>query len=153
MKTDEITGGVVLLVFGLATVLLSSRMPIGTFRMAGTGLFPLILGISLAFLSGLFLLQLFLKKQSTGEKSGADEIPGVAKQWVIFFGTTVLITLFFNQLGYLLSSFALMAALLRTLGVKRWKHNLPLSFTTAIVCYVLFVQFLKIPLPKGWIGI
>jgi hypothetical protein len=47
----------------------------------------------------------------------------------------------------------LMLALLRILGVKRWRLNLPLSFITAVVCYFLFVQWLKIPLPKGLIGI
>jgi hypothetical protein len=46
-----------------------------------------------------------------------------------------------------------MLALLRILGVKRWRFNLPLSFITAAACYFLFVQWLKIPLPKGWIGI
>jgi hypothetical protein len=46
-----------------------------------------------------------------------------------------------------------MLALLRILGVKRWRFNLPLSFITAAVCYFLFVQWLKIPLPKGWIGL
>jgi hypothetical protein len=65
----------------------------------------------------------------------------------------VLVTLLFNRLGYPLSSFLLMLALLRILGVTRWRFNLPLSFITAIVCYFLFVQWLKIPLPKGLVGI
>jgi hypothetical protein len=65
----------------------------------------------------------------------------------------VLITLFFNQLGYPLSAFLLMALLLRILGVKKWAINLPLSFVTAAISYFLFVQWLKIPLPKGWIGL
>ncbi len=139
--------------FGAVTTLLSLRMPIGTFRMGGTGLFPLILGILLMFLSGLFLLRLFLKTRSTPEKSSPGGIPGSSKQLVIFFGAMVLVTLLFNRLGYPLSSFLLMLALLRILGVTRWRINLPLSFITAIVCYFLFVQWLKIPLPKGWIGI
>ena len=61
-------GGIVLFLFGAVTTLLSFRMPLGTFRNAGTGLFPLILGILLMFLSGLFLLRLFLKTQATREK-------------------------------------------------------------------------------------
>ena len=153
MKKDEVAGGIVLLLLGAATALLSLRMPIGNFRMAGTGLFPLILGLLLVFLSGLFLLRLFLETKAIQEKPAAVETPRAAKQWVLFFGTIVLVTLFFNRLGYLLSSFLLMAALLRSLGVKGWKGNLSLSFITAIVCYLLFVKWLKIPLPEGWIGI
>jgi hypothetical protein len=87
------------------------------------------------------------------EKSSSGEIPGSSNQLVLFFGTMVLVTLLFNRLGYPLSSFLLMLALLRTLGVKKWTLTLPLSFATAVVCYILFVQWLKIPLPKGWIGL
>ena len=146
-------GGVVIFLLGAVTTLLSLDMPIGTFRKSGTGMFPLILGILLMFLSGLFLLQLFLKTQAVREKSSTAAILGSSKPFILFFGTMVLVTLLFNRLGYPLSSFLLMLALLRILGVKRWRFNLPLSFITAAVCYFLFVQWLKIPLPKGWIGL
>ncbi len=153
LKRDEVIGGVVIFLFGAVTTLLSLDMPIGTFRKSGTGMFPLILGILLMFLSGLFLLRLFLKTQAVREKSSTAPILGSSKTLILFFGTMVLVTLLFNRLGYPLSSFLLMLALLRILGVKRWRFNLPLSFITAAVCYFLFVQWLKIPLPKGWIGL
>lgn len=153
MKRDEIIVGIVIFLFGGATVLLSLKMPIGTFRMAGSGMFPLILGILLMFLSCLLLLKLFYqaKKTTVGRDSVAEH--GSPVQLILFFGTMVLVTAFFNQLGYPLSSFLLMVALLRILGMKRWTFTLPLSFITAVVCYFIFVQFLKIPLPKGWIGL
>jgi hypothetical protein len=72
---------------------------------------------------------------------------------IFFLGTMVLATLFFNQLGYPLISFLLMLGLLRILGMKKWSLNISLSFVTAVVSYFLFVQWLKIPLPKGWIGL
>jgi hypothetical protein len=153
LKREEMIGGVVIFLFGAVTTLLSLDMPIGTFRKSGTGMFPLILGILLMFLSGLFLLRLFLKTQAVREKSSTAAILGSSKPLILFFGTMVLVTLLFNRLGYPLSSFLLMLALLRILGVKRWRFNLPLSFITAAVCYFLFVQWLKIPLPKGWIGL
>lgn len=153
MQRDEMIGGIILFLFGAVTLLLSVRMPIGTFRNAGTGMFPLILGILLMFLSVLFLLRLFLKMQAMRERLSTSGIPGSPKPLIFFFGTMVLVTLFFNRLGYPLSSFLLMLTLLRVLGVKRWKFNLPLSFITAFLCYFLFVQWLKIPMPKGWIGL
>ncbi len=153
MNKDEIIGGVVIFLFGAVTTLLSLGMPVGTFRKSGTGLFPLILGILLMFLSGLFLLRLFLKTRATPEKSSTGEIPGSSKQLVFFFGTMVLVTLLFNRLGYPLSSFLLMLALLKTLGMKRWSLNILLSLGTAAVCYFLFVQWLNIPMPKGLVGI
>lgn len=61
MKRDETIGGIVLLLFGMVTIILALRMPIGTFRMAGTGMFPLFLGILLMFLSGIFILKIFFQ--------------------------------------------------------------------------------------------
>ena len=154
LKKDELIGGMVIFLFGAVTILLSLKMPLGTFRKSGTGLFPLCLGILLMILSGIFLLKLFFQNKEAPKKGkAAVEIPGSTKQMIFFLGTMVLATAFFNQLGYPLTSFLLMVALLRILGIKRWAYNVLLSFVTAIASYFLFVQWLKIPLPKGWIGV
>jgi putative tricarboxylic transport membrane protein len=154
LKRDEIIGGIILLIFGGITVLLSLQMPIGTFRAAGTGLFPLILGIFLIILSGVFLLNLYLrKKKEPGKMELETGTPGTAWNLILFLGTMALATLFFNPLGYPLVSFLLMVALLRILGTRRWAINILLSLATAAAAYFLFVGWLKIPLPKGWIGI
>ena len=154
MKRDEAIVGAVIFLFGGATVLLSLKMPIGTFRTAGAGMFPLILGMLLMILSGAFVSRIFFEsKEERVKKEASIESSESPKQLILFMGTMVLVTLFFNKWGYPLSAFLLMLALLRVLGVKRWKLTLPLSLMIAVVCYFLFVQWLKIPLPKGWIGI
>jgi putative tricarboxylic transport membrane protein len=154
LKRDEGIAGGLIFLFGLATTLLSLNMPIGTFRMAGTGLFPLCLGVILMILSGIFLLKIFFQEKEIRVKAGPSiESAGPSLQMVLFLGAMVFVTLFFNLWGYPLSAFLLMVFLLRIVGVKKWKLNLSVSLTAAIVCYFLFVQWLKIPLPKGWIGL
>ena len=154
MKRDEAIVGVVIFLFGLITTVLSLKMAIGTFRIAGTGMFPLILGILLVILSGTFVLKISLQgKERQVKKEASIESSESPKALILFLGTMALVTLIFNKLGYPLSAFLLMLALLRVLGVKRWRLTLPLSLMTAVVCYFLFVHWLKIPLPKGWIGI
>ena len=155
MKRDETTVGIVILIFGGVTTLLSLRMPIGTFRAAGTGLFPLLLGIILMILSGFFLLNLLLRKEKELEKKEApvEAAPRSLKPVILFLGMMALAALFFNSLGYPLVAFLLMVALLKILGLKRWPVNIILSLATAAASYFLFVQWLKIPLPKGWLGI
>ena len=153
MKRDDAIGGMVLLLFGMVTIILALKMPIGTFRAAGSGMFPLILGILLMFLSCIFLLKLLYQHKQTitkGDSVAQHESP---VQLILFFGTMVLATAFFNQLGYPLVSFLLLVVLLRTLGMKQWFFNILLSFLSAVASYFLFVQWLKIPLPKGWIGL
>ena len=154
MNRDDVISAILLFFFGGITAVLSLSMPLGTFRMAGAGMFPFCLGILLMLLSGGFLLKLFLKGKKTAERKGrATGLPGATQQLNLFFGAMVLATLFFNTLGYPLVAFLLMSALLRILGVKRWILNILISLVTAVGSYVLFVQCLQIPLPKGWLGL
>jgi len=154
LKRDEAIVGIVIFLFGELTALLSFKMPIGTFRMAGTGMFPLCLGILLMILSGALILKiLFQSKEGQVKKEASIESSGSPIQLILFLGTMVLATLFFNQLGYPLTSFLLMVALLRILGIKRWGLNILISVVTAVGSYFLFVKWLNIPMPKGWIGI
>jgi glucan phosphoethanolaminetransferase (alkaline phosphatase superfamily) len=154
LKRDEIVVGIVILLFGAITTLLSLKMPIGTFRMAGTGMFPLFLGILLMILSGAFILKLFFQgKEGQVRKEVPIESAESPTQLILFLGAMVLATLFFNPLGYPLTSFLLMVALLRILGIKRWGQNILISVLTAVGSYFLFVKWLDIPMPKGWIGI
>ena len=154
MKKDEGIGAIILLLFGCLTVILSLRMPLGTFRMAGTGLFPFCLGILLMILSSLFLLKLYVQgKKPSGMKERSAELPGSPGPLGLFFGAMVLATLFFNTFGYPLVSFLLMLSLLRILGMNRWGVNILISAVTTAGSYFLFVQWLQIPLPKGWIGL
>jgi putative tricarboxylic transport membrane protein len=154
LKRDEIVVGIVILLFGAITTLLSLKMPIGTFRMAGTGMFPLCLGILLMILSGTFTLKIFFQgKEEQIKREASIESSESPIQLILFLGTMVLATLFFNQLGYPLTSFLLMVALLRILGIKRWGLNILISVVTAVGSYFLFVKWLDIPMPKGWIGL
>jgi len=154
LDRDEAMGGIVIFLFGTVTALLSLKMPIGTFRTAGTGMFPLCLGILLMILAGTFILKLLLQeKKIPSKKESTVEISGSRKPMIYFLGAMVLATLLFNQLGYPLISFLLMLGLLRILGMKQWALNILLSFMTAVASYFLFVQWLQIPLPKGFIGL
>jgi hypothetical protein len=77
LDRDEIIVGIVIFLFGAMTALLSLRMPIGTFRMAGTGMFPLCLGILLMILSGIFILKIFFQGQKGQVKKEAS-----IEQWL-----------------------------------------------------------------------
>lgn len=153
MNRDERIGGALIFLFGAVTAYFSLRMPIGTFRAAGSGLFPLGLGILLMGLSILLLAKAYVQRKPLSEKKPRSEVPRSAKQVIFFIGAIVLATLFLKHLGYPLMSFLLLVALLRILGERRWAYNLSLSLLTATGTYFLFVLWLQIPLPKGWIGL
>ena len=105
-------------------------------------------------LSGAFVLRILF--QGEGEqvrKEASVESSESPMQLILFLGAMVLATFFFNRFGYLLISFLLMLALLRILGMKRWGLNILISAVTAGGSYFLFVKWLNIPMPKGWIGL
>jgi small-conductance mechanosensitive channel len=154
MKRDEMIEGGVLFLCGAITALLSLQMPIGTFRMAGSGLFPLSLGIALMLLALLYLTNLLFQKGAKRRSTETDSpSPGAAGQMLLFLGASALATLCLNILGYPLTSFLLMLLLLRILGVRQPALLVGLPLLTAAGSYLLFVQFLRIPLPKGLIGL
>ena len=153
MDRDEVIGGTLIFLFGAVTVYFSLRMPIGTFRAAGSGLFPLGLGILLVGLSGTLLLKSYIQRKRSRERTMQAGVARSTKQVVLFMGAIVVATLLFKSLGYPLTAFLLLLALLRILGVRRWAYNLSLSLLTATGAYLLFVLWLQIPLPKGFIGL
>jgi putative tricarboxylic transport membrane protein len=152
-KRDEVIGGSILFLFGGITAILSLRMPIGDFRAAGTGMFPLILGVLLMVLSGLFVAQRLRDRTVTGAEKKEAETPVSVKQLLMFLGVTVAAVAGFTTMGFPLMSFLLMLLLLRSLGIKGWAFLLSVSLLTAASSYALFVYLLKIPLPKGLVGI
>jgi hypothetical protein len=138
MKRDDIICGAIIFLFGGVTVALSLMMPIGTFRSAGTGLFPLCLGILLMVLSVLFALNLLFGKKIASTKTEAPAaMPTSTGQVILFLGATALSVLCFNTLGYAVTSFLLMVLLLRILGTERWVFNIVLSLVTAAGSYSL----------------
>lgn len=154
MKRDDIFWGLVLFLFGALTSVLSLRMPVGNFRAAGSGLFPLCLGLLLMVLSVLFIGNTLWGRTNPVEtESRAEERSGSPWRILFFLGILVLITFFFNTLGYPLASFLLMSGLLWILGTRPWAFTLIVSLVTATGSYFLFVHWLKIPLPKGFLGI
>jgi hypothetical protein len=105
-------------------------------------------------LAALFIVKALWSTQERGRKDAvAVEESGSWLQVVAFLTIMALATLLLNTLGYPIVSFLLMAGLLRILGFKRWPLNLTFSFLTAAGSHVFFVYLLKIPLPKGLLGI
>ncbi len=152
--SNEGISGIILFLFGGLTFALSLGMPIGDFRAAGTGLFPMILGILLMVLSGFFLAGLVIAKRKSPAAPAAipAETP-FGRQWMMFLGATVLAVAFFDTLGFPLTVFVLMALLLRSLGMQKWGWIALLSLASAVSAYMLFVKILKIPLPGGLPGL
>ena len=145
---------VLVFLFGGITMLLSLKLPLGTLRAPGSGFFPLLLGLILMGLAACHILQLSLatRKLATGPE-GQRGPAGSAQRVLLFMGAVGIATALLDPLGYLLVSFLLMLALLHLLGMRGWQVSLVIAVVTAGASYILFVRWLQIPLPVGWIGL
>ena len=151
------TAAIALFVFGAVTAALSLQLPLGTPRMPGTGLFPLALGVMLMGLAATQAIRLYLAQSkpaqpATGAAAAPPQRDGATQRVVLFMGAVVVAIALLSTLGYPLTSFLLMLALLRLLGVRKPHVAGSIALGSAVACYFVFVQWLKIPLPTGWFG-
>ena len=149
MKADAL----VLLLFGALTALASLQLPLGTLHRPGSGFFPLILGLLLMGLAAGHLVQAWRSTPSRVDAAPAPAEGGSVGRVLLFLGAMVLGTALLEVLGFPLVAFLLMLGLLEILGIRRRRDSILIALCTAVAAYVLFVQWLKIPLPKGWIGL
>jgi len=147
-----VVASILVFLFGGITMLLSLQLPLGTLRMPGSGLFPLGLGLILMGLAACQMLQPRLRAAASA-KSGGGTADGSAHRVLVFMGIMALATALLDLLGFPLVAFLLMLALLQLLGVRRWRDSALIALLTAGASYILFVRWLQIPLPKGWIGL
>jgi putative tricarboxylic transport membrane protein len=152
VRSKDAVGGVVMLLFGVLSAALSLQLPLGRFRAPGSGLFPFALGLLLVLLAGLYLGSLSRRGSEGTQAASGPWIPAVGRM-PAFLAAIVAATALFVPLGFPATAFVLMASLLRILGMKRWSLVLTVSAIAAVASYGLFVQWLQIPLPKGWIGL
>jgi putative tricarboxylic transport membrane protein len=160
------TAAITLFLFGVATVVASLNLPIGTMNAPGSGFFPLLLGLALAALSVGQGVCVYLARLRQAQ---AEAVPTVApvvspavppwqrldegtRRVLLFIGAVALTIALLPTLGYALSTLVLMLALLCILGIANWATAGAVSVATAVVCYLVFVRALGIPLPAGLPG-
>jgi putative tricarboxylic transport membrane protein len=167
-----------LLTFGAVAVALSLRLPLGTLRAPDSGFFPLVLGALLVGLAAVHGAQLWrARRPARAEAAGEGGAPvagasvagapssaaaphageeprrasGATGRVLAFLGVVAASTALLGPLGYGTASFLLMLGLLRLLGV-RWSASGVLALACAVAAHVVFVRWLRIPLPVGPMG-
>ena len=141
-----------LLLFGAVTALLALQLPLGRLHAPGSGLFPLVLGCVLMGLAAGHLGQAVVARAASASPVASTRRPTRVSRMMLFLATLALAIGLLDILGYPLVAFLLMLALLGILGLRRRRTAGLIAAGAAALAYHLFVQWLRIPLPKGWIG-
>ena len=146
------TSAIALFLFGGLTAALSLQLPLGTLRAPGTGLFPLALGVMLMALAAAHAVQLHLSRsKAPGEPAAKKASNGATARVALFMAVVALATALLQVIGYVASAFLLMLGLLRVFRVK-WSTATLVAALAAAASHLLFVLWLKIPMPPGPLG-
>ena len=162
MRVANIVAALCVALFGALVIALARQLPYDAEYGPGPGFLPLWLGAALVLLSA-FLLRDALKTQTPDDAVGDDEERGPAAflqfapqalmPWLIFLASTVIFSLFFEQLGFGLATGLFMLVTMRWVAHQSWQATIVLAIATPIVLYIGFARFLMVPLslePAGF---
>ena len=151
MKRLDLIKGTVFLIFSLFVCYESIRLPLWSGKKPGPGLFPFFLGITLGFLSLVFIFVKGFKQNRGAIPLGAD--PRDKKRTLLTLGILISYAIVLPFLGFLVSTFFLIFFLLGLSYSGKWMVLGITSFLIPIAFYVIFQVLLKIQLPHGILGI
>lgn len=151
-KYDRLTSLFWLLI-GFYVCLHSCSLGIGKPSSPGQGFIFFLAGAGLSVLSVLHLLGTFLKKP---REDVATKSVWSGLKWqrilLVLLGTVAYL-FFFNLLGFFLSTLLFMILLFRIVEPTRWWVVILTALITVLVSYAVFARLLRIPFPRGFIGI
>ena len=152
MKSQkDFFSGVMFLAVGIAFAIGAKNYTFGTAARMGPGYFPMMLGIILAGLGVLIMVQAFLKRVEGGEKIGA----WAWKPLGYIIGANLLFGILLGGLpkfgipamGMIVAIYGL--TIVASLAGERfnWKEVLVLATVLAVLSYAAFILLLKLQFP------
>lgn len=123
------------------------RMPRGDLGYPGPGFFPVVVGAFFVLTAlGCLVQSLMAGASSTADPGGGHRLSAETVQlllWLLGYAVTL------EWLGFPFAIFLFTAAAARIFGWRRWLPVAGLALLLAVVSYVMFVSWLKVPLPMG----
>jgi hypothetical protein len=139
-RVTDVVVGLAVVGLGVAALLGSLALGVGSARTPGTGTWPLMVSIALVVL-GLGLLAL------TGRTRDAERFSGAG--WLVLAGLATMIAFVavVGVIGFEIPAALLMFVWLRFLGHESWRTSIITSLATVVAFYVVFVGLLAVPIP------
>ncbi len=147
MKKLDYISGIVIFLFAVILFFQSRSLTVWGESGPSSGFFPLILSILLGFLSLIIIFRAWLQTQTTQE---IFKILGPKRGKFFLYITSFFVFGFiFTKLGYSLTLTAFLIFIVKIVERQSWKTSLGVIIISIIVSYILFVNFLSVPLPEG----
>jgi putative tricarboxylic transport membrane protein len=138
--------------FALAIFICQQSMGIGvgTLHRPGPGLMSFGAGAAIGLLSLAFLIQTFFSKKGPAEAE-QDGGPGGTVRTVSICVSLFIYTIAVSWLGFVLSTLLFVLFLFRTVESESWWRSVMKAFLVTIANYLVFVVWLGVNLPRGFL--
>jgi len=153
LKKRDVIPASVWIIIGLAVMMVSYQMSLGTLHMPGPGLLPFLLGSLLVIVTlPIFINSLVLFKRTSPGTRETGIWAGIEfKNVLIIVVALVAYALLLEKLGFLITAFLFLFVLFSAFDSRRWFFALGVSLVTILISYTLFVLVLRVELPSGLI--
>lgn len=135
-----------LAVLAAAYLATNLRYSLDTLAAPGPGVFPLAAGVALLVLAGWQAVVPARGPDRAAEATSRRQNP------LLMIGLLGLYAASLGVLGFLPSSFVLVLLAARLMGAPGWMRPAMLALGVTIATWLVFVVWLGVPLPAGWLG-
>jgi putative tricarboxylic transport membrane protein len=153
MKKADQWSGLALSILAVGMIWAALGLPYGNIHNPGPGFFPLWLGVILGGMSIALFVQTTRGKES--ERTLGDILEEDVRWGKVLLVLAVLILYAFlmDYIGFLIVTFLLMIVLLRFIEPQPWKVVIGWALGGSVGSYLIFEVWMKLRLPKGFLGI
>ena len=149
MEKRDLISGIFLILLSLCVCVMAYKLGLGTGSEPGAGFAAFGIAALLGLLSVWMFVNAFIRALKRGSMKKADVQKIMWKKPLLILVILVAYGVFFNSLGFPLSTFLLMVLLVGIFGRRRLSVALIVSILTVVLSYTLFVVALRLPLPMG----
>ncbi|HEX6981105.1 MAG TPA: tripartite tricarboxylate transporter TctB family protein [Alphaproteobacteria bacterium] len=150
MRFNDAVIGVVLMVVAVAIILYAQTFPAFPGQDYGPSLFPTVIGAALLVASAVLVVRGVVMRRGTAWAYFAPwtREPHHVVSIALVLLAVVLYIFVSDAVGFLLSSFVILATLFIWLGVG-WRLALVVAIATTFVIDWFFGNLMRVPLPRG----
>jgi putative tricarboxylic transport membrane protein len=148
MNIRDIVGAVFWLSVSVFVCVMSIKIGVGDFRAPGPGLFGFLSAILLGLLS--IILALFGLAERTQRQGIIELWKGMRWGKVALLAVSLMAyPILLPLLGFVIDTFIVMVFLFRLTGIRKLSVSIGIGLLAAILGYIIFHVFLRVPLPRG----
>ena len=155
MKHSAILFPAAMMAVAVVYEVMAVGMPRGTLNHPGPGLYPMIVGAFLIAAAAGCLVRELLGRRAAAARS-RDAAPagnlspgGVPGKTLPLMGSMAAYVLVLQPLGFPASICLFLLVAIRLFGFRRWAPAFGMAAILTALSYVVFVLWLKVPLPLG----